>query len=706
MEIFRVFLRRMKSVTWFYFWRPTTYIHCFLYLVGMAGLAGCHTQVDSYQSLSEETSDILDRSSNLLNSGQYRKSLQFLDSAYQQIADKTPLDWWERYNFLSRVYLKYDVDLAKSRTYLDSMFWVLEDRTDLYRQEYAQTKFLEGDWHKARRDFDEAFASYFEGLEFAQANLDDCLISNLTYQLGIFRYEQEQYAASIPFFKKAIEENQDCWDEEMMDQNLYFPQMYRNTLGLAYEKTGALDSAAFFYRSGLDFLQDILDRYPEEEKFITLAKGVFLGNLGGVLGRMGELAAAEQFLKESIAINSQPDFDVLDALTAKIKLAELYIDQDRLEEAQRLLDSMDSALSNAELKNRAYVQGRIRWSKAMSAFYEQQDRLEKAYPFLKMHHRLQDSLNLADNALKSVDMEASLQNVSQQYQLSLINRDNQIKNIYLSAVVVFTILLVVLLLVIWQGLKRSKKINKVISQQNIELQETLGALEQSQAENTKIMYMVAHDLRNPISSMVMMADILLSDEQISGENRVLLGHIKTSCNNSLNLVSEMMQSNKNAASFPKEAVNIDRLLNYCVELLQHKAQEKQQKLILETIPVTAYVSREKLWRVISNLIANAVKFSPKSKSIRISMKKKSEKVIISIKDEGIGIPESIKTKVFEWYTDGKRPGTEGEKPFGMGLAISKQIITAHGGTIWFESEENKGTTFYVEIPIMPEKSES
>ncbi|SEJ65067.1 Signal transduction histidine kinase [Cyclobacterium xiamenense] len=694
----------MNSVTRFYFWSSKTYFHCFLYFLGFYGLIGCQSQVESYQPISAETTEILDRSSNLLNSGQYRRSMQFLDSAYQQIGNKTPLDWWEKYNFLSRIYLKYDVDLNQSRVYLDSMFWVLKDRSRLYQKEYAQTKFLEGDWYKAGRDFEKAFASYFEGREFAQANLSDCLISNLTYQLGIFRYEQQQYAASIPYFKQAIEENEDCWDADMMDQNLYFPQMYRNTLGLAYEKTGALDSAAYFYQKGLTFLETIEKRYPGEKKFISLARGVILGNLGGVLASLGKTQDAERFLKESIAINSQPNFDVLDALTAKIKLAELFISQNRLQEAEQLLVAMDSVLSGSELKNRAYVQGRIHWSKAMGTYFEKQGALDKAYPFLKTHYQLRDSLDLADNALKTVDMEASLQNAAQQYQLSLINRDNQIKTIYLVATIGFTVLLVIFLGFIWQGLSRSKNINKVISQQNIELQETLGALEQSQAENTKIMYMVAHDLRNPISSMVMMADILLSDEQISGENRVLLGHIKTSCNNSLNLVSEMMQSNKNAASFSKEAVDIDRLLNYCVELLQHKAHEKNQKLILETIPVTAFVSREKLWRVISNLIANAVKFSPKGKSIRISMKKTSEKVIVSIKDEGIGIPESIKNKVFEWYTDGKRSGTDGEKPFGMGLAISKQIIAAHGGTIWFESEENKGTTFYIEIPIKAQKS--
>ncbi|MDN3690428.1 ATP-binding protein [Cyclobacterium jeungdonense] len=643
----------------------------------------------------------MDRSSNLLNSGQYRKSLQFLDSAYQQMEQKTPLDLWERYNFLSRIYLNYDIDLERSKRYLDSMFWVLENRRQIYQKEYANTKFLEGDWYKAKKQFSDAFASYFEGREFGLKNLNNCLISSLTYQLGMFRYGQMQFAESIPYFKKAILENQDCWDGDMAVQKLYFPQMYRNTLALAYEKTGKLDSASLHYRHGLQFLTEAEKKYPGEQNFIRLAKGVFMGNLGGVLAKLGQYDEAESLLLKSIAINSRPNFDTQDALTAKIKLADLYIARNQLDEAQQLMNELELSLSKSELKNRSYTQTLIRWNEVQSSYFEQAGAPEKAYPYLKAYFHLKDSIDTVDDELRAVDMETFYENAAQQYQFSIINRDNQIKNIYLGATIGFTLLLVVFLGFVGKWLSRSKKINKEISQQNIELQDTLGALEQSQAENTKIMYMVAHDLRNPISSMVMMADILLADEQITGENRVLLEHIKTSCNNSINLVSEMMQSNKNTASLTKEAVELDRLLSYCVELLQHKAHEKYQKLILHTIPVTAYISREKLWRVISNLIANAIKFSPRGKSIYINLLKKSDKAIFSIKDEGIGIPDSIKDKVFEWYTDGKRTGTDGEKPFGMGLAISKQIVSAHGGTIWFETENDSGTTFFVEIPINP-----
>ncbi|MBD3629652.1 tetratricopeptide repeat-containing sensor histidine kinase [Cyclobacterium sp.] len=660
---------------------------------------GCAEKEESYQPLSPKTSDILDKSSNLLNSGQFRNSLNFIDSAYRHIEDKGTLDLWEKYNFLSKIYLTYDIDLDKSKQYLDSMFWLLEDSRHIYEKEYAQTKFLEGDWYKAKKQFNSAFESYFEGREFAGQNLSNCLISNLTYQVGLFRYQQNKFEESLPYFRQAIRENEDCWGNGMLDQNLYFPQMYRNTLALSFEKMGLLDSAVVHYQKGINFLENAENKYPGEKHFISLAKGVYFGNLGGALAKLGQDKEAEKFLKRSIAINSRPEYDRRDAQTSKVKLIELLIRQSRLDEARTYLDQLDVELTEAEVKNRSYINTLIQLNRVKGEYFQKSGASDRAYHFLKDYYHLRDSIEKVDEELRLVDMEESYENAAQQYQLSIVNRDNHIKNIYLGAAVGFTVLLVVFLGLAWRGLKRSKNINRVISQQNIELQETLGALEQSQAENTKIMYMVAHDLRNPISSMVMMSDILLSDEQITGENRVLLEHIKTSCNNSLNLVSEMMQSNKNSAALTKEPVEIDRLLNYCVELLQHKAQEKDQKILLETIPVTASVSREKLWRVISNLIANAIKFSPKGKSIRVSMRKKFKKILILIKDEGIGIPEEIKNQVFEWYTEGKRHGTEGEKPFGMGMAISKQIITAHGGNIWFESEENKGTTFYVELPI-------
>ncbi|MBK7427455.1 MAG: ATP-binding protein [Saprospiraceae bacterium] len=101
----------------------------------------------------------------------------------------------------------------------------------------------------------------------------------------------------------------------------------------------------------------------------------------------------------------------------------------------------------------------------------------------------------------------------------------------------------------------------------------------------------------------------------------------------------------------------------------------------------------------NNLIANAIKFSPENSEIQISLKKSGQTAICKIKDQGIGIPEEIKHQIFDLFTEAKRSGTSGEQSFGLGLAISKQIIESHQGKIWFESEEDEGTTFFIELPL-------
>ncbi|MCY1228904.1 Sensor protein kinase WalK [compost metagenome] len=81
------------------------------------------------------------------------------------------------------------------------------------------------------------------------------------------------------------------------------------------------------------------------------------------------------------------------------------------------------------------------------------------------------------------------------------------------------------------------------------------------------------------------------------------------------------------------------------------------------------------------------------------MMQKEHDIRILVKDEGIGIPPEMSEKIFDLFTEAKRPGTAGEQPFGMGLAISKQIVEAHKGRIWFENNEARGTTFIVDLPF-------
>jgi signal transduction histidine kinase len=130
-----------------------------------------------------------------------------------------------------------------------------------------------------------------------------------------------------------------------------------------------------------------------------------------------------------------------------------------------------------------------------------------------------------------------------------------------------------------------------------------------------------------------------------------------------------------------------------------KAEEKGQRIELDAGHFTVFVNRGNIWRVICNLIANAIKFSPSGTTIKVLMLKKENNVVNTVDDCGIGIPNNMHDKIFDMFTEAKRQGTIGEQPFGIGLAISKQIIEMHGGKIWFEGKPVNGTMFHVELPV-------
>ena len=148
-----------------------------------------------------------------------------------------------------------------------------------------------------------------------------------------------------------------------------------------------------------------------------------------------------------------------------------------------------------------------------------------------------------------------------------------------------------------------------------------------------------------------------------------------------------------------EWVAVSDLIHKCVDQIRFKAEEKGQQIRLDLEDgIRIKADREKLMRVVCNLIINAIKFSPLNTAITVQNRMAETGLELSVKDNGIGIPQELGDHLFEMFGNSKRYGTMGEQPFGIGLPFSKQIVEAHGGEIWFESEENKGTVFYILLP--------
>jgi signal transduction histidine kinase len=667
-------------------------------------LVGCQRDLPAYEPMRPEIYELYHTSNRLLNSGLLPNYPDHLDSLHSGFSDLNVLEQWNIYHHLALFYINFDVDLERASLYKDSMEMVLKGLETIYKVEYSRNFFIEGHIFKAQKRYADAFRSYYNCREFARKHLPPCTTADFTYQLGIFKYEQRQFEQAIGYFKQASEEVSHCSDTDTFSVRVMDPQKYLNTTALSFEKLEHYDSAVLYYDKALDFIGSQFEKHPEETNpleyhFLEVATGVVLGNLGGVLARLGDFERAEEVLLRSIGINDRPEYDIPDARTAKIKLANLYVQHGRMDLAITLIDELADSIEQIPLRNSGYFDIMTRFHRLRWSYFDAVGDEVNAYRDLNAYVNLYEENERVAEASRYLDMEEAFRVTEQQYEIALISRENDIKNIYLLGTVIFLVVALGFLMNVGFHLKRYRAINKQIIEQNIELQDALGALEQSHAENSRMMHIVAHDLRSPISSMTMIADVLLESGNWTDEDRTLIEHIKLSGNNSLNLVSEMLQVNRGMEGIQKEEVDLDRTLHYCTDLLRFKADEKRQRIVLKTSSVKALVSREKMWRVVSNLIANAIKFTEEGGIIEVSLEQKNNHALISVQDNGIGIPDKLKDSLFDLFTNSKRPGTKGETPHGMGLAISKQIVKAHGGQIWFESEEGKGSIFFVELPL-------
>jgi signal transduction histidine kinase/Tfp pilus assembly protein PilF len=624
--------------------------------------------------------------------------LRYIDSAYQSRPERGVADIWRKYNTKAHYYAHYQPELSLRRMYVDSMFTVLDGVHDQYRSEYAQSMFMMASLLHDEKKYNEAFKVYYDGWSFARKHQDHCSMTDFNNALGNIRYQQEQYEEAIPYLKQALADIGSC-DRPDFQYRFILPQSILNSIALCYEKSARPDSALAYYHRALTRIDQRGKDFPQKENYVNTAAAVVEGNLGGVYMQMRDFRGAERHLRRNIRINDRPGYAIEDAQTAKVKLARLYIDHGAPASADSLLDQLQSDLQNGRGKGIMHTEIWNTWYELKWLYFDKTGNLDSAYHYLNRHKVFSDSLDRVKSDLKNADMDQVFKEHRQQFQLTVLQKNSEIKSLYLLAAVIILILMTSIALVTRHYLNKSRRNVKELTSLNYRKQLAMAALENSQKENTRIMKVVAHDLRSPIGAITAMADLMLQEDNRSAEDIEALALIKSGGENSLQLVNNLLQLNTPVIEeLTKNTINLADLIQYCADMLNHQAQKKHQRIEMQIASVIVKVNYEKMWRVISNLLTNAIKFSPEGSRILIKAEQRGDKALIMVTDEGIGIPDDLEGKIFDHFTEAKRAGTSGEESFGLGLSISRQIVEAHGGRIWFENNMEKGTTFSIEIP--------
>jgi signal transduction histidine kinase len=225
------------------------------------------------------------------------------------------------------------------------------------------------------------------------------------------------------------------------------------------------------------------------------------------------------------------------------------------------------------------------------------------------------------------------------------------------------------------------------------------ALEQRKDE---FISLASHELRAPLTCLMGYTQMLQS--KLAGFDhphvQYMLAVMVAQAEKLSRLIADLLDLSKIKAgklTFIEEAVDMDALVRQVVEQLQQSSTQHQIS-IEGSAPGTIVGDRERLGQVLTNLLTNAIKYSPQAEQIIVHLTSTAESLTVSVQDFGIGIPTSEQGKIFERFYRVAGEKMRTAAGLGIGLFIAYQIIEHYKGTLWVESVEGQGATFSFSLP--------
>jgi signal transduction histidine kinase len=258
-----------------------------------------------------------------------------------------------------------------------------------------------------------------------------------------------------------------------------------------------------------------------------------------------------------------------------------------------------------------------------------------------------------------------------------------------------------------QQMEHIQTLSEDLHRSNLSLAAARDVAEDASRAREEMLAIVAHDLRNPLN-LLMMTTHLFADGKSAGETRdQLLGVMRRAAQRMNRLIEDLLEvvrQESGKMSVDVADVSVQSVLDQTAEMFQTTATEKGVSLLVgKTSPGLAmWADAERIIQVMSNIVGNALKFVPRGGQIVIKSEQRGSEVVFSVADSGPGIAREDLDKLFEKFWQRRRTDKRG---VGLGLAIARGIVEAHGGRIWAESAVGAGTTFFFTLPAVTHRGD-
>ncbi|HET6555801.1 MAG TPA: ATP-binding protein [Prolixibacteraceae bacterium] len=568
-----------------------------------------------------------------------------------------------------------------------------------------------GNVYFAVGDNAKALEYYFQYLEMKEKSKSRSGLPVAYFNLASVFTEEKDYPNALNYLSKAMAEDEKANDKGALLFDLYsFASIY-----LRMEKA---DSALYYIHQSHELAQQLKDKN---------LMGAILNTYGEIYLFLNNTAQALKSFKESIpATEAVKDNEVL---------ASNYYGLAKVYQQKEMPDSSifyaRKALTLA--REAPFLRQVVEISSFLSNEFSVQKQFDSAFYYLQLNRMMKDSLFNVEQVKKVHTLNFQEQQRQQTNEIARIEYRNRIKLLF---VIFASAIFLISALILWRNNIQKHKANRLLKQQKEKVESTLTELKATQAQLIQSEKMaslgeltagIAHEIQNPLNFVNNFSEVSqeLLDEMIPmirdhldkgnyEEVEAIINDVKQNLKKILlhgkraeGIVKGMLQHSRTSSGV-KEPTNINELADEYLRLAYHglRAKDKSFNATMKTDfdesigPVN--VVPEDIGRVILNLITNAFyavtekmkqQLNEYEPTVSVSTKKVDDKVVISVKDNGIGISPKVVDKIFQPFFTTKPTG----QGTGLGLSMSYDIVKAHGGELKVETKEGEGAEFIIEL---------
>lgn len=584
--------------------------------------------------------------------------------------------------------------------------------------------------HLDNCDYLQAYELFTKGREIAEKISSIKVLKQIYTNIAVVFTKIGNYNKALEYTYKAIE----LYDEENNEQQYL---LIHNNVASLYNEYGKHDKA-------LEVLNKIIG--PAADLNDSFATAIIYSELADVYMSLDSISKAKEsieisynhiipdqrffpvFLKAYIMASKGRIFkksNMLDsALIYLEKARKIYAENGHISGESDVLSDMASIAAGRKdykLAKRLLFRSNdhaldVNYRRLASLNYEQLSEIylrennpEKALEYYKKHIALKDSLYNEKSNNKLMDLQISYETRKKEQENTSLRDMNSLQRNYFIA---FAVLLILLIIVMFSRYKTKKKSlealtgkNKIISAQNKDLDTLNNQLAEANATKDKFFLILSHELLNPVKWLDNVAKMLRDNYKNMPPEEIdrALAALWQSSSTSSQLLENLLTWSKiqvGRIELTKTNVRVYELIDELKNVFLTKLVEKKigvsnnvdKDIILKT-------DRNMLYTVLRNVIDNAIKFSHENGEVLLWSEQENETLCIIVKDQGTGIKEADKSRIFDISKSFSTFGTKREKGSGIGLILCREYMNYAGGDIRIDSQEGKGTEIRLEIPL-------